>query len=44
VHQKGVDLAIDRDRLDYMRRAAMAQAFSWTQSAKSYAAIYKSSI
>jgi starch synthase len=33
-----------KDRLDHMRRAAMAQAFSWTQSAKSYAAIYKSSI
>ena len=33
-----------KDRLDHMRRAAMAQAFSWTQSAKSYATIYKSSI
>ncbi|MGY3651838.1 hypothetical protein ACVWW2_007129 [Bradyrhizobium sp. LM4.3] len=44
VHQKGVDLVIEKDRLDHMRRAAMAQAFSWTQSARSYAAIYKSSI
>ncbi len=32
------------DRLDHMRRAAMAQAFSWSQSAKSYAALYRSSI
>ncbi|MGY4326763.1 hypothetical protein ACVWWG_001180 [Bradyrhizobium sp. LB7.2] len=39
VHQKGVDLVIEKDRLDHMRRAAMAQAFSWTQSARSYAAI-----
>lgn len=33
-----------KDRLDHMRRAAMAQAFSWNQSAQSYAALYRSSI
>ncbi|MBP0112763.1 glycosyltransferase [Bradyrhizobium vignae] len=33
-----------KDRLDRMRRAAMAQAFNWRQSAKSYADIYRSSI
>jgi starch synthase len=30
-----------KDRLDQMRRAAMSQAFSWTDSAKAYAALYK---
>jgi starch synthase len=33
-----------KDHLDRMRRAAMAQAFSWTESAKSYAALYEASI
>jgi starch synthase len=33
-----------RDRLDRMRRAAMGQAFSWTNSAKAYASLYQSSI
>jgi starch synthase len=32
------------DRLDHMRRAAMAQAFSWSRSAQSYAELYKSAI
>lgn len=31
-----------RDRLDRMRRAAMGQAFSWTNSAKAYASLYQS--
>jgi starch synthase len=33
-----------KDRLDGMRRTAMSQAFSWTDSARSYAALYKASI
>jgi starch synthase len=33
-----------KDDLDRMRRAAMAQAFSWTESARSYAALYEASI
>ncbi len=33
-----------KDRLDRMRRAAMGQAFSWTNSAKAYASLYQSSI
>jgi starch synthase len=33
-----------KDNLDRMRRAAMAQAFSWTESARSYAALYETSI
>ena len=33
-----------KDRLDQMRRAAMAQAFSWRHSAKTYADLYRSSI
>src|SRR6201994_266653 len=33
-----------KDQLDRMRRAAMAQAFSWTDSAKAYAALYQTSI
>ena len=33
-----------KDRLDTMRRAAMSQAFSWTDSARSYAALYKASV
>jgi starch synthase len=33
-----------RDRLDRMRRAAMGQAFSWTNSAKAYASLYQSAI
>jgi starch synthase len=33
-----------KDRLDRMRRAAMGQAFSWTDSAKAYAALYEASI
>jgi starch synthase len=31
-----------RDRLHRMRRAAMGQAFSWTNSAKAYASLYQS--
>ncbi|MET3996524.1 glycogen synthase [Bradyrhizobium sp. S3.9.2] len=33
-----------KDRLDHMRRSAMSQAFSWGASARSYAALYRSSI
>lgn len=33
-----------KDRLDQMRRAAMDQPFSWSTSARSYAALYKASI
>jgi starch synthase len=33
-----------RDRLDQMRRAAMAQAFGWADSAKAYAALYETAI
>lgn len=33
-----------RDRLDRMRRAAMGQAFSWSNSAKAYASLYQSAI
>jgi starch synthase len=33
-----------KDRLDRMRRTAMGQAFSWTDSAKTYAALYQASI
>jgi starch synthase len=33
-----------KDRLDGMRRAAMTQAFNWTDSAAAYAALYKASI
>ena len=33
-----------KDQLDRMRRAAMAQAFSWTDSAKAYADLYQTSI
>jgi starch synthase len=33
-----------KDRVDRMRRAAMGQAFSWTDSAKAYAALYEASI
>jgi starch synthase len=33
-----------KDRLDQMRRAAMAQAFSWSQSARSHADLSRSSI
>lgn len=33
-----------KDRLDHMRRAAMAQAFNWTDSARAYAALYKASL
>jgi starch synthase len=33
-----------KDHLDRMRRAAMAQAFSWTESARSYASLYETSI
>ena len=33
-----------KDRLDHMRRSAMAQGFSWTNSARSYAALYNTSI
>jgi starch synthase len=33
-----------KDRLDGMRRAAMSQAFSWTDSARAYAALYQASI
>src|SRR3954452_15255207 len=33
-----------KDRLDHMRRATMAQALSWTDSAKAYAALYKATV
>lgn len=33
-----------RNRLDRMRRAAMGQAFSWSNSAKAYASLYQSAI
>ena len=33
-----------KDRLDQMRRAAMAQAFSWSDSAKAYAGLYRASM
>jgi len=33
-----------KDRLDQMRRAAMAQAFNWADSAKAYAKLYEGSI
>jgi starch synthase len=33
-----------KDHLDQMRRAAMAQAFSWSNSAKAYAALYKAAV
>jgi starch synthase len=33
-----------KDRLDQMRRTAMAQAFSWTDSARAYAKLYEGSI
>jgi starch synthase len=33
-----------KDQLDRMRRVAMAQAFSWTDTAKAYAALYQTSI
>ncbi len=33
-----------RDHLDRMRREAMGQAFSWTNSAKAYASLYQSAI
>jgi starch synthase len=33
-----------KDRLDQMRRNAMAQAFSWTDSARAYAKLYEGSI
>lgn len=33
-----------KDRLDRMRRTAMAQAFSWSDSAKVYAALYKAAV
>jgi starch synthase len=33
-----------KDRLDQMRRAAMAQAFSWSSSAKAYAELYRAAL
>jgi starch synthase len=33
-----------KDRLDQMRRSAMAQPFSWSDAARAYAAIYKASV
>jgi starch synthase len=33
-----------KDRLDEMRRAAMAQAFSWSISAKAYAELYRAAL
>lgn len=31
-----------KDRIDRMRRAAMAQSFSWSSSARAYAQLYRS--
>jgi starch synthase len=33
-----------KDQLDRMRRTAMAQAFSWAESARAYAALYQATI
>ena len=43
-NKQGVDAFRAKDRLDAMRRSAMARSFSWDLSAACYSALYRKTI